>query len=450
MRKQVLLAAVALTTGQAPQGRDLTAITDVTVIDGTGAGPRPHLTVVIDGNSIVAIAPAGSPQLPATTQQISGAGKFLIPGLWDMHTHIGYAGDVTMELLLANGVTSVRELGGDLAVVDWWRERIGHRELVGPRIFRAGPVVDGSKPGVPNRMVVETDEDGRRAVQYLHQRGVDVVKVHTAVPQTAYLALLKEARTAGIGVVGHIPWEVDPLTAINAGHHSVEHVVSLFEGPVRRLVSSGQTEADAMAEIASDERIAALGRAMAKSGTWFAPTLVAYDVRTRFLNVPQTSDPRHQYVSASLLGYWRQVPAIADSPERRARLAEGFRNFMRVARIARDQKVRFLVGTDVAAPNVLPGFSLHDELRLLVDIGFSPLEVISIATRNGAESLGRLRELGTIEVGKRADMVMLDANPVVDIANTRRIHAVVADGRLYRRAALDTLLADVATRGSRR
>jgi imidazolonepropionase-like amidohydrolase len=446
----LLLAAVVSAGGAHAPHASLVAVTDVTVIDGTGAPPRPHLTVIIDNDRIADIAPADSQQLPQTSSEIDGSGRFLIPGLWDMHAHVSVAGDLALPLLLANGVTGVREPGGDLELVDWWLGRIERDELAGPRLFRAGPYVDGHKPGIPYRLVVDTASDGRRVVGYLKQRGVDFIKVHTAVPSAAYFALLEEARRTGVQVVGHIPVDVDPLAAIEAGHGSVEHVVALFEGPVRRQVMAGKNETEAIAEITSDENIATLGRLMAARGTWFDPTLIAYDVRTRYLNVPMTGDPRFQYVSASLRAYWQQVEPLSDTPARRSRLAQGWQHFLHIAGILRQQNVRFLVGTDLAAVNVVPGFAVHDELRLLVEIGFTPLEAITIATRNSADSLGQLANFGTIETGKRADLVLLDADPLADIANTQRIHAVVADGHVYRRADLDALLKGVAARAKQR
>jgi imidazolonepropionase-like amidohydrolase len=413
----------------------------VTLIDGTGAPPRPHATVIVDGGRIRSVGPA-SAALPPALRRLEGRGRFLIPGLWDMHAHVSVSGDLACPALLANGVTGIREPGGELEIVDWMRDRIGRGELPGPRIFRSGPFVDGSKPGALDRLVIDTPEDGRRVVALLKEKGVDFIKVHNGASPEPYFALLAEARRAGLSVVGHIPLQVDPAAAIEAGHHSVEHVVSLFEGPFLQKVKAGMTQEQALAEF-TDEHAAALARLMAARGTWFDPTLVAYWVRTSRLNVPAADDPRDGYVTGSLRAFWKNVAPLADSPELRARLRAGWDRFLDLARILRRERVRFLVGTDLAAVNVYPGFSVHEELEWLVKVGFTPLEVISVATRNSAESLGRLDELGTVEAGKRADLVLLEADPLADIANTRRIVAVVADGRLYDKAALEAMLAQV-------
>jgi imidazolonepropionase-like amidohydrolase len=444
----VAIAALAALPQRGTINHSSLAIRDVTLIDGTGAVPRPHVTVLVSGGRIKAISPAGSETPPGATV-VNGSGNYLIPGLWDMHAHLTVAGDTACPILVANGVTGVRAPGGDLAIEDWLRARIERGDLPGPRIFRAGPFVDGSKPGVPYRFVVDDAEDGERAVAFLKAKGVDFLKVHTAVPAPAYFALLREARRAGLSVVGHIPMEVEPAAAIESGHGSIEHIVSLFEGPVRRKVKEGRSEKQAIAEF-TDEHAAVLGRAMAAKGTWFDPTLIAYQERSSRLNMPAEDDHRYRYVSASLRAYWKSVPPLPDTPEMRARQSQGWERFLQIARAVKRERVRFLVGTDLGAVNIYPGFSVHDELRLLVELGFTPLEVLTIATRNSAESLGRLADLGTIEPDKRADLILLEADPLADITNTRRIAAVVADGRLYLKTDIAALLADAATRGTNR
>src|SRR5262245_58956664 len=251
----LLLAALTMSLVQAapqPAPTRSIAITGVTFIDATAAAPRPGVTVIISGNRISKIVD-GKPNLAGIHEVVDGAGKFLIPGLWDMHTHLAYIGDVTCTTLMAYGVTSVRDPGGALDTVDWFRARIEQGSLIGPRIFRAGPLLDGSKPGSQDRLVMDTADDGRRAVSFVKARGVDFIKVHNGAPPAAYFAMLAEARKQGLAVVGHIPYDVDPGEAIDAGHQSVEHVVSLFEGPVRRKVAAGMEREQAIAEITDAE-----------------------------------------------------------------------------------------------------------------------------------------------------------------------------------------------------
>ncbi|HEX7086832.1 MAG TPA: amidohydrolase family protein [Vicinamibacterales bacterium] len=433
-----LLLALAAPARQAPATY---SITNVVLIDGTGAPPRPGTTIRITGNRISAITSSG--EVPAG-EVIDGAGRFAIPGLWDMHTHLTYLGDVTATTLVAHGVTGVRDMGGALGTIDWLRARIDAGALIGPRIVRAGPLVDGSKPGVPDRLVIDQAADGTRAVAFLAARGVDLIKVHNGAPAPAYFALLAEARRRGIAVAGHIPIDVAPAAAIDAGHGSVEHVVSLFEGAFRRHVAAGMSQDEALAQF-DDAELERLGRAMAARGTWFTPTLVTYWYRSfqHQVRAHAAGDPRERYVTASMRRYWDVFAPLPDTPEVRGALARSYDRFVAIAGVLHREGVRFLTGSDLAAPHIYPGSSLHEELGWLVKAGLRPMEAIVAATRNGAEAAGRLDDLGTIEPGKLADLVLLDADPLADIANTQRIDTVVVNGRILRRADLDRLLAGV-------
>jgi len=413
------------------------AIRDVTLIDGTSAPPRSGMTVLVEGNRIISVGATAN--LPLGTVIVDGRGRFLIPGLWDMHVHLTNAGDLACQTLVANGITSVRDLGGELDVIEWMRDRIARGALIGPRIFCAGPFVDGLKPGVADRLVVESAEDGRAVVDLLKRRGVDYIKVHTAVPADAYFSLLAAAKESGLDVLGHLPHAVDPTEAIAAGHASVEHIVSLFEGPVVRAVRAGKTQIEAIAEF-TDEKAAALARLMAERGTYFDPTLIAYWSRSFQWDLLAVPDPRERYVAASYREYWKQFRDLPDRPEVRKLLAQAFDRFLQITRIVHRERVKFLAGTDY----LILGFGLHDELKWLVQAGLTPAEALAAATRNAAESAGQIRRLGTIEPGKIADLVLLDANPLADIANTSRIAAVIAAGHLYDRAALDAILERVA------
>jgi imidazolonepropionase-like amidohydrolase len=436
---RVLVGAAALALAAAPSGMETRrlAIQNVTLIDGTIAPPRAGMTIIVEGDHIVSVTELGD--VPPDAVLVEGRGRHLIPGLWDMHVHLTGAGDLGCQTLVANGVTSVRDMGGELDIVDWMRERISRGKLIGPRIIRPGPFVDGLKPGLPDRLVLERPEDGRAAVAFLKARGVDFIKVHTGVPAEPYFALLAAAREAGLQVIGHLPHAVDPATAIEAGHASVEHVVALFEGPVTQAERAGKSQAQAIAEI-TDDKIAALARVMVKRGTAFDPTLVVYWARSYQWDLKAAPDARERYVAASSRESWKQFRNLPDRPEVRAMMAQVFERFLQITRLVHREGVRILAGTDY----LLLGFALHDELGWLVKAGLTPAEALAAATRNAAEAAGLDGELGTIEPGKRADLVLLDGNPLDDIANTKRIAAVVAQGRLYDRAALDAILERVA------
>lgn len=327
----------------------------------------------------------------------------MIPGLWDMHVHLTNVSEVSCLALVANGVTGVRDCGGDLELMDWIRQRIAADKLVGPRIYRAGPFVDGPKPGIPDRLVILDSADARDAVRFLKQRNVDFIKTHTATPPEAYFALVEEARRQNLKVVGHVPHEVDPTDAVDAGQHSLEHVVTLFEGPFAKKVKSGKSQEQAMEEF-TDEYFVALARRMVARGTWYDPTLIAYWSRSYQWDLKSKKDPRDKYVTASAKEYWKSIPELPDTPDKRSLLARAYERFSQITTIMKKEGVRFLVGTDLAGKYIYPGFSVHDELESLVKAGLTPGEALQAATRNCAESLGILDQTGTVEIGKWADL----------------------------------------------
>jgi imidazolonepropionase-like amidohydrolase len=438
-----LLCLAPLAWSQSSPPSATVAFENVTVIDGTGAPPARGMTVTIADKQITSIEPSAHARVPPAARRIDGSRRFLIPGLWDMHVHLTSTTEIASPALVANGVTAVRDMGGELELIDWMRDRIERGVLVGPAIFRAGPFVDGSKPGVPDRLVLWTAADGRAAARFLKNRGVDYIKTHTATPRDAYFALLSESRLVGLKVTGHVPFSVTPEEAIDAGQYTIEHIVSLFEGPLAKIVESkGVSQEQALAEF-SDSHFVALGDRMAAKGTWFDPTLIAYWTRAHQWDL--TNDARNRYMSATAKEIWKSFRDLPDTPEMRALQARAFARFTEITRIVKRQGVRFLTGTDLGGKYVYPGFSVHDELGLLQSAGMTSMEALQTATRNAAESLGVLNRTGTIEVGKAADLVLLDADPLTDIRNTTKIVGVMRNGRFHDRDELDSFLAKVAT-----
>jgi len=421
------------------------AINGISIIDGTGGPVQPDMTVLVQGERITAIGSRTAVSIPKNATTIDGKGKFLIPGLWDMHIHVTLTSDLAAPLMVALGVTSTRDMGGDLAIVDWLRERINTGAIRGPRLFRPGPFVDGRKAGTPNRLEISTPEDARQAVHFLQERGVDFVKVHNGAPKAAYFALLAEAQKRGITVAGHVPLDVDPLEAINQGHASLEHIVCLVEGPVTQMMKEGKTQDQAFAAI-KDADLRILAKSMVARGTWFDPTLVAYYKRSYQWEPAIKDDANHQYAGSTLKQAWRAGRELPDRPDIRSRLAAGWKQFIHMARIMREEGVPFLVGTDAGTKFVVPGFDVHEELRILSEeVGLTPLEALQAATINPARCLGKDRDLGTIEPGKIADMVLLEANPLTAITNTRLISAVILRGTLMNDRERQELLRRIKT-----
>jgi imidazolonepropionase-like amidohydrolase len=444
-----------------PQPRQI-AITHVTVINPGTASVQPDSIVVINGDRITFVSRSAAAPLAKDTRVIDGHGKFLIPGLWDMHVHSAFGDwfpggrDIILPLFIANGVTGVRDMGGDLAVLFPWRKQIAAGKIVGPRMVVSGPMLDALLPDgklrFPSSVAVTTPESASAAVDSLKTQGVDFIKVQSVISHDAYLAAAAEAHKAGLPIVGHVPDKVRLAEVIAAGQKSVEHLMGIFEGCSSEEQKFIDAQGDLTLLLSTRDQLKcdALIRQLAQAHTWECPTL-AWQRGGTFLDQRDLAhDPLDKFVPA----YWREVtwkrftaemmPGLKHDPLelRQKYFAE---NLQMVGTLHR-AGVPFLAGTD-AAPGVyiLPGFSLHDELANFVESGFTPMEALQTATSNPAEFLGTESSSGSIAAGKIADLLLLSANPLDDIHNTRRIAAVIANGRLFDRAALDLLLAQVET-----
>lgn len=447
------LTGVALTVhllAQAPSSEPL-VIRGVTVIACSGAAPQPDRTVVVDDGRITAIGDADL-AVPGTPRELDGHGRFLIPGLWDMHVHMtampGFA-----EMFVVNGVTGVRDMFGSMRQLEPLRRAIAAGARPGPRIVAAGRIVDGEKPIWPGSYEAKDAEGGTKAVATVIGEGSDFVKVYSKLSRAAYFAIAAECKERGVVFAGHVPRTVTVAEAAAAGQRSIEHLTGVLEGCCDDEVRAND------AEVARIDRLrlqvetfdAAKAEAMAvtlrRHDTWMCPTLTVLRAVAFLDDSTFTSDERVRYMSPFLVGMWRPkndkrfAAMTADDWTMQRRAYERQRE---VTTLLHAQGVRFLAGTDTGNPYCFPGFSLHDELQLLVQAGFTPQEALAAATHDAATYLGLDAELGTIAVGKVASLVLLDADPLQDITNTTKIQAVVAAGRLFDRARLDAMLAALA------
>ncbi len=440
-------------------------IEDVVLIDGTDRGAVPGMSIAIDGDRIVAIRPMGAFASDSVTLRIDGRGMYVIPGLWDMHTHQGGYRELGFPLYLANGVTTVRDVGTDLQQIGYWRQEVRAGRVLGPTIMMAGPILDDPKvlEMAPNgRVGLTTAGDAERVVDSLAAAGVDVIKVHSLLPREPYFAVLRQARKHGLAVAGHIPDEVTAREAIDSGQRTIEHSFGLaFENgaqaaAIRSAFQAAAAEVRATAESGRElvERvfalkIAAIDSAIAVTDTvaarefaeyaarkdvWFDPTFVVMENRYRPNDPVLRALPELRYASGGRLPA-TALAARAVVEAEQARWKVLISSFTPLARAG----AKFVAGTDVPVPPLVPGFSLHRELQVLVDIGLTPLQAIQAATRNAAEAAGR-PESGTVAEGKIADLVLLRLDPLADIGNTRTIETVVVRGQLLERSMLDRLL----------
>ncbi|SHF66385.1 amidohydrolase family protein [Streptoalloteichus hindustanus] len=455
------------------------ALTHVTVIDATGAPARPDSTVVVRDGTIAVVGRSSEVPVPEDATVVDLTGRFLIPGLADMHIHTDAVEQVYLPLYLANGVTTLRQMSGQRHHHEW-RRRIVDGELLGPRLVIGSRIVDGRPslwdsfpdanwdPVQGSPVVKVADEaEARRAVREAAAEGADFVKVYSRLPREVYLALADEADRLGIPFAGHIPDEVPVTEAAAAGQASFEHVHALFPATsrhdtehLRALAGIDVRGADAYsswfhqinqvewesAHAYSPFRAAAVFERLVAHGTAFTPTLTMH----RMLDMPYLGslvDDRLRYLPASVRGVWEWVHdemyTRGRTVEEAAQRAVLFQRRLQVTRAMDEAGVRLLAGTDAPTLFGYHGFDLHTELDLFVTAGLSPMRALQTATLEPARFLGVADVAGTVEEGKHADLVVLEADPLADIRNTSRIHAVVVAGHLITPERRAEMLAEV-------
>jgi imidazolonepropionase-like amidohydrolase len=423
-----LAAACTLTAVSSAQTADAVAIAGVTIIDTIGSRAVPNRTVTIRNGTIVSVTAGDASTTGA--RRVDGRGKFLIPGLWDMHTHHQMTGEASLPLYVANGVTGTRDMGSDLDLILRMRERTASGHLLGPRIVASGPMLDDRPADWPYRITVRTGDEARKAVQLLKQRGVDFIKVHDRTTLEAYQAIADEVRRQGLSFAGHLPRGITLDAAAAAGQRTIEHLVGLR---IFNECSGGPAYAA--------EKCRSFFAWLAKSGLWQTPTLVNW--RGMFtLDTPE-GDPERDHLAYASPGF-REFLAINRKMSNVG--PDAVRNLVAATdaiAVAVSDMQKAGVGILAGCDAMIGGFCLHDELMLMVKGGMSPAAALQTATINPARALALEKTSGTVDTGKRADLVLLDANPLDDIASLRRIHAVLINGRLLDRAVLDATLANV-------
>lgn len=442
-------------------------ITNTTVIDVATGRLEAGRTVLIRDGRILEVRPAGA-AAPAGTPVVDGTGKYLIPGLWDMHVHAAFPGldQLFMPLLVANGVTGVRDMFSQISQLDSARARIGRGALVGPRLIGSGNLVDGVPPIWPGSRSVRTPEEARRAVDSLARAGAGFIKVYSRLSPEAYRAIAAEAKRVGIAFAGHVPSLVSAAEASDLGQRTIEHLTNLatacssdeaallaevaavVSDSARGWSAAGPVQLRQVARIQQTYdpvRCRELARRFIRNDTWMVPTMVVLRSVSHLDDTTLASDPRLVYIPSNMSRGWNPRADFrfrSLTPEDWAIRQTVYARQREIISLLRSENVRFLAGTDLANPYIFPGFSLHDELGLMVEAGFTPLQALQAATIEPARFLGAVDSMGTVAAGKLADLVLLDANPLEDIRNIARVNAVIAAGRLYRRPQLDSLLAE--------
>ncbi len=471
----LLLALPARTSAPPPQPSQSPGplvFTHVTVIDATGKPAQPDMTVVITGDRITELGKSGTVQPPEGAQVVDATGKFLIPGLWDMHVH--WLHKDYLPLFIANGVTGIRVMWGSPMHHQWLQE-IETGALRGPRMAIGSSIVDGPEPIWPGSTAVKDAAEGRKAVIQEKQGGADFIKVYSRLPRDAYFAIAEEAKKQGISFAGHVPASVTVAEASDAGQQSIEHFTNVLEACSTHEEEIRRKSAEAWSNLPegqkfpsraslrpltrqildtfSPEKANALAARFVRNHTWQCPTLVVQRNMASIHDPAIHKDPRVKYMPPEMTSWWNPTNDFRHQdrkPEDYELARETYRKLKELIGPMRRAGVEFLAGTDVLNPYCFPGFSLHDELGLLVEAGLTPMEALQAATLNPARFLGKEKDLGTVEKGKIADLVLLDANPLEDIGNSRKIDAVVTGGKLLPKAELEKMLADIEALASKK
>jgi imidazolonepropionase-like amidohydrolase len=455
---------IALTLGTQRLTAQALTITGATIVDVSTGSLRANASVVIDGNRIVDVG--SSTSIRPRGQVIDAKGMYVIPGLWDMHTHAYFGwsrefGDsYVLPLFLANGITGIRDMGSDLDAIIRARREVAAHRLLGPRMVVSGPMLDGPQVSFAASIAIKTPDDGRKAVDSLKRKGVDFIKIQSGVPRDAYVAIAAESKKVGLPFDGHVPDAIRASEAVAEGQRTFEHLIGIFEASTPNESDFIKRKYGAGNDSAANKRLAAfldqydaareanIIQLLASKNIWQCPTLFWERGQWLVDVVDFTKDPDIAYTpktwTATKFPGMRKaiLESLGTDPLGvRQRWVE---HELEIVKRLHAANVPFLAGTDTpAGVGVTPGISLHQELQRFVAAGFTPLEALQTATINAARFLGKAGDFGSVEKGRIADLVILRANPLTDIANTRAIVGVVADGKYFSSAEIDRMRARV-------
>ena len=414
-----------------------TAIVNVTVLPMDVERVLARHTVLIENGRITRLGSVEQVTVPLGALVIDGTGKYLVPGLADLHVHLSYNPQEhyphLLQLFLVNGVTTVLNLRGTPQMLEL-KANVAAGRILGPHVYTVGPYI--------NEPFVTTADEVERAVVEQRRAGYDFVKLHGDLSRDAYARLNAVARREGIRVIGHAPRNLGIEALFEEKQYALVHGEEFLYDRLNRSTDSSLPHVQA--------RIPELARATAQAGTWLMPNLTAYKAIARMVRDLDAflRQPEIRYLPrGNQIGWGPATNPYTNriAPSRYEPMMKRYRLLEQLVREFRARGVRMLVGTDAMNTGVVPGFSAHDELADLVAAGLTPYEALRAATANAAEFLGEGTR-GTIAVGKDADLLLLDADPLKDIANTRRIAGVMLGQRWLARGDLDAMLAELANK----
>lgn len=382
----------------------LTVFKNVNIIPMNRESVLKDYNVVIKDGKIVKLGKSWKTRVPKNSMVIDGKGKYLMPGLTDMHVH-WWQGDDELILYLANGVTTIRDMFGNFGKLKH-RERIEEGEILGPRVYISTPLIDGYSPIWPGSLVVTNPEDVEQLITSFKKMGYDFIKIYEKLTIDVYDSIIKSAEKEDIPVVGHVPSLVGIEKVIQSGQKSIEHLSKYYDS-------------DKLYDMTVENNV------------WNCPTIVVYSNFNRSLAKEEIEGV--EYIHPVVIKAWEGGMNMGSSIIE----TDGLKH---ITKSLHDKGGKILLGTDANNPFIVPGFSIHDELYNFVEIGLTPYEALRTGTYNAAEFLNVLDESGTVEIGKNADLVLLNGNPLEDITNMKKIEGVMVRGKWISKSEIDKML----------
>ena len=446
------LLSLPLPSAQGRESAPTIVIKGGTLIDVHTGQQINNSLIVLEGNRIKLVGRESEITVPREAQVIDARNKWIIPGLMDMHAHISGIRNLPLELYLVNGVTTIRDPGGSLTVLRLAREQIDSGKRLGPRLFFAGNIVDGNPPLWPDvSIIADTPERAESAVNFLIDQGVDGIKVYNSITEPVLVAIIRAAHRRGIPVAGHVPRSMTMTRAVELGMDGLEHIritgrelLPLEEANKIDFLPLVRREALLWQRFDLDsDKMKKLVAFLAERKVFLDPTLTIDELTSLYLYEEYAKDPNNRFLPRPATTTEREAaPEVFKlPPELKDVSVAGFRKRLQFIGMCSRAGVQIIAGTDGAGPGkLLPGFGLQHELELLAQAGLTPIQVIQAATINAAGALRKDKELGSIQAGKFADLVILNSSPLIDIRNTSNIDAVMIRGRLLDRKALDEML----------
>lgn len=431
-------------------------ITGGTLIDVRTGEQIKDSVIVVQGDRIRQVGKAGEVKIPQDAQTIDASGKWLIPGLMDMHVHLPWEvllnqRDQLLALYLANGVTAVRDVGGDVTHLRLAREEIDAGKREGPRLFFTGQFLEGNPPSARWwRILADTPQRAESAVNFLIDQGADSIKVRYNITEPALKAVIRAAHARNVPVVGHVPRSMTMTRAVELGMDCLEHIritgrelLPIEEADKIDFLPYVQRENLLWQQFdLESDRMKRLVSFLAEKKVFLDPTLAVENVELLGALEEDVKDPNNRFLPPELLDKWAEwarepEPYYALPPELKEASVTAVKKRKGFVGMCSRAGVQIIAGTD--GPGLgkkLPGFGLHQELESLVESGLRPIEAIQAATIKAAHALRKESELGSIEAGKFADIVIVNADPLEDIRNTREIHLVMKGVQVYDPAVL--------------